>query len=65
MCGIDSVGGGLDVQTRGPEGSESKVQDQRQNGIEDVKKPEGEFDEVEEHAHDANVHVVVCVSGPR
>jgi hypothetical protein len=60
--GINGVGCGLDVQRSGPERGESSVEHERDNRIEDVQKPEGEFDEVEEHAHNANVHVVVGVA---
>jgi hypothetical protein len=59
--GINGVGCGLEVQRSGPQRGESSVEYERQNRIEDVQKPKGEFDEVEEHAYNANVHVVVGV----
>lgn len=60
--GIDGVGRGLDVQGHSPERGEGDVEDEREDGIEDVQEPEGEFNEVEEHAYNADIHVVVCVS---
>ena len=55
----------LDGDAVGPEGGEGHVERQAEDGVEDVEKPGGDFDEVEEHADDADVEVVVCVAASR
>jgi hypothetical protein len=52
----------LDVDANGPKGSEANVEGQADDGIKDVEQPAGDFDEVEEHADNANVEVVICVT---
>lgn len=38
---------------------------QREDGVENVEEPHGDFEEPEEHAHDADVEIEVCVAGKR
>lgn len=61
--GIDGVFAGLDVDADGPQDHEGDVERERDDGVEDVEEPQCDFDEVEEHADDADVEVVVCVTG--
>ena len=42
--GVDGVGRGLDVDAVGPDGEEGDVEQDRENGEEDVEKPHRGFD---------------------
>lgn len=59
---VDGVLARLNGNAVGPQGAESDVEGQAEDGVEDVEKPGGGFDKVEEHADNADVEVVVCVA---
>lgn len=62
--GINGIGTGLVVDADGPKHHERDVERERKDGVEDVEKPSGELEEVEERANDADVEIVVRVAKP-
>lgn len=60
---VDGVGRGLDVDAVCPDGEQGDMQEDGEDGEEDVEEPQSGFDQVKEHAHYADYKVVLSVTG--